>query len=172
MQPRKRGRGKKRPYVRKTPAADAAPAAELYTEQVTYLPGEGDPASVKWGGITFHANRPKEIEAHAEGSPSQRGMHQLIENARKNKFFHVGEFDAANAVEARESASLPKTSDQYRAHVIGWLSKMSSEGELDAKWISEESMRGACGVGSDDLEWLGEKIAPKRFELRKAGLDG
>ena len=161
----------KRPYTRKT-QADAAPAAELYTEQLTYLPGEGDNASTKWAGITFHANKPKTLEAHAEGTPQQRLMHQIIEAARKNKFFHVGEFDPANAVDAHETTVLPKTSDQYRAHVVGWLPKMASEGELDAKWISEESLRGACGVGSDDLDWLGALIAPKRHELRKSGMVG
>jgi hypothetical protein len=158
----------KRPYTRRA-AADAAPAAEAYTEQVTYLPGEGDNPSIKWGGITLHANVPKELEAHAEGTPQQRLMHGLIERARTNKFFHVGEFDAKNAVATQEQFAQPKTPEQYRAHVVRWLPNVMSEGELDHKWMSEEPLRQACGVGADDLDWLSTFIAPKRHELHKQG---
>lgn len=158
----------RKPYIRRTPAADAAAEpAQPYTETLTYLPGRDDSPETKWAGVTFHANVPKKISANAGGTPHERLMHSIVESARSNKFFHVGEFDPAKAVAVRERTSLPKTSEQYRAWVVGWLSGVSSVGELNAKWMSEEGLRIACGVGSDDIEFLTMLIAPKRHELQK-----
>jgi hypothetical protein len=154
------------------PAEGASEAAQPYTETVTYLPGKEDPPETKWGSITFHANVPKEINAHAEGTPHERAMHAIIERARSNKFFHVGEFDAAKAVAVREKVTPPKTSEQYRAWVVGWLPGVSSVGELDHKWMSEEGLRIACEVGADDIDFLNTLIAPKRHELSKRDVPG
>ena len=49
-----------------------ATSSELVKESVTYIPGEGDPATVKWCGHTFRANVPVPIEGHPEGSERQR----------------------------------------------------------------------------------------------------
>jgi hypothetical protein len=56
-------------------------AKESRTIETTYIPGEGDPLSVEWHGHTFHANVPEQV-SHVK----------LIEAARNNKFFKVGEF--------------------------------------------------------------------------------
>lgn len=133
------------------------PEQETVSEQVTYRPGPEGPASTMWHGITFHANVPKTV-THAS----------LIEAARTNRFFKVGEFTAADAVPTTNEAPLPKTSEQYRAHFVGWLPKVSSIAEFDAKWMSEESLRMACGTGSDDLEFMRGLAAPKLGDLRKA----
>ena len=141
------------------PKRGRPPKAKEVSEQVTYRPGPEGPASIKWRGHTFHANVPKTITSA-----------EHIEAARLNRFFKVGDFGAADAVPSRDEVPLPKTSDQYRAHVVAWMPKMSSAAEMDAKWISEEPLRLACGVGSDDLEWLQSLMAPKHAELRKAAM--
>lgn len=130
----------------------AAPAGE----QITYLPGPEDSPMVKWGGHTFHANLPKMVNDTA-----------LVERARGNRFFKVGAFVASDAVATRDEPVSPKTPEQYRAHAIGWLKTMTSVDELDRKWAGEETLRMACGVGSDDLEYLSELFAPIRSDLRK-----
>ena len=78
-----------------------APAPEApKTEQVTYTPGPDDPTSVKWHGYTFHANVPKAV-ANAD----------LVERARGNKFFKVGEFTESDVVTTREEPPAPKTAE-------------------------------------------------------------
>jgi hypothetical protein len=46
---------------------------------ITYLPDPEDPPSVRWQGHVFHANMPKKVHQSA-----------LIEKARANRFFRVG----------------------------------------------------------------------------------
>ena len=134
-----------------------APAPEApKTEQVTYTPGPDDPTSVKWHGYTFHANVPKAV-ANAD----------LVERARGNKFFKVGEFTESDVVTTREEPPAPKTAEQYRAHAVAWFKQMQSVEQLDTKWQGEETLRMSCGVGSDDLEYLGHLSGPLRAELRK-----
>ena len=79
-----------------------APAPEApKTEQVTYTPGPDDPTSVKWHGYTFHANVPKAV-ANAD----------LVERARGNKFFKVGEF---TEVRCRDDARRAAGAENRRA---------------------------------------------------------
>ena len=70
QQPFRRGPGR--------PPKNAEPEAVIgaaVSETITYIPGDGDPATVKWGGIVFEAN-----EAAADQRPyrrsAQEGMHQ------------------------------------------------------------------------------------------------
>ncbi len=128
-------------------------------EMVTYLPQEGDPPSTKWRGIVFHANVPKRITDASH-----------LAAARLNRFFKVGAFDPEVDRVPTEYEKAPKTSEQYRAHCIAWLPKMSSVDQLDTKWASEETLRMDCDVGTDDIDYLQHLIAPKRAELKKAGL--
>jgi hypothetical protein len=141
------------------PRRGRPPKSKETSEQITYRPGPEGPATTKWHGVTFHANVPKTV-THAP----------LIEAAKLNKFFKVGEFTSADAVATNDRAPLPKTAEQYRAHFVGWLTQVSSIAEFDAKWMSEESLRMACGVGSDDLEMMQGLAAPKLADLRKAGM--
>lgn len=125
-------------------------------DHVTYRPGPDDPTSVKWSGHVFHANIPKHVK-NAD----------LIEKARSNKFFHVGEFTEKDAVVTRDEPPSPKTPEQYRAHAVAWIKTMTSVDQLDQKWQGEETLRMSCEVGTDDIEYLSGLIQPLRFELRK-----
>lgn len=135
---------------------DDGASDEIKGDFITYTPGPHDPTSVKWAGITFHANVPKMVNDADH-----------LERARSNKFFKVGEFTAADAVATRDEAPSPKTSDQYRAHAVAWFKTMQSVDDLDRKWQAEETLRMSCGVGMDDIEYLAGLSGPLRAELRK-----
>jgi hypothetical protein len=128
-------------------------------DQITYLPGEGDPLSVKWHGFVFHANVPKSVTKP-----------ELIEQARGNKFFRVGSFDTAKDSTAAPDAAImdPKTSGEYRAHFVGWFKKVTDINVLVTTWAKEQPMREACEVGADDYSYIGTLFHPKMHELAKA----
>lgn len=128
------------------------PAGEL----VTYVPQqEGDPHKTRWAGIVFHANVPVRVT-----NP------RLVEKARENPWFHVGEGPPVPRTAPKRER--PKTPDQYRAHVVAWLKEMDSPEELQARWIAEEGLRQECGVGPGDLDYLETLIRPKLTELKRA----
>jgi hypothetical protein len=142
------------------------------SEQITYLPREGDPPSTRWHGHVFHANVPKTVTKA-----------ELIEAARNNRFFKVGSFDPAKDSTAALSevpADDPKTSEQYRARVVAWLKrldKISADpeqgpgGALEAMvktWAKEQHMREACEVGSDDYSYIGSLFLPKMHQFSQA----
>lgn len=139
------------------PAARRGRPPKPKPENVTYRPGEQDPPSVKWRGRTFHANVPVWIDDA-----------DFIEAARNNRHFFVGEFDQdKHGVPTVEQPSRPKTSEQYRVHFVNWLRTVTSVDELDTKWQAEETLRLACEVGSDDIDYMMTLFGPKRAELRK-----
>jgi hypothetical protein len=131
-------------------------------EQVTYLPGPEDPTMVVWRGHHFYANVPKTVM-----NPD------LIEQAKGNKFFKVGDFNPnSDSVATREETPLPKNSEQYRVWFAAWLKTMKSAEALDQRWIAEEVLREQCEVGSDDIDFMNSLYQPKRAELRKASMPG
>jgi hypothetical protein len=134
----------------------------LASEQVTYIPGEGDPVSTKWHGIVFHANVPKTINKPI-----------LIEQARGNRFFKVGEFDPARDKVATIEVSDPKTPGEYRAHFVAWFNKLSVNdtngiNQMVAMWAKEQPMREMCEVGTDDYSYIGTLFNPKMHQLMMA----
>lgn len=156
----------------------AAPGAPV-EEQVTYTPGKEDLPTTMWGGVKFTANVPVTIKGHSgdpkkgECKPHERANYELIEKARRNKYFRVGAFDPQkDSVPVRETGKLPETPDQYRAHAIEWAKQIASTtgstiGQFNAKWEDEEGLRIKCGVGTDDLELLNSVIGPLRAELQR-----
>ncbi len=86
----------------RSPLADGGPPdAKQPGEFVTYMPGHGDPATVKWRRYIFEANKPKRIRDPAH-----------IEAARGNRFFRVGnETTTANPNEPSKPA------EKNRAHI-------------------------------------------------------
>lgn len=125
-------------------------------EPVTYMPRDGDPSKIKWGGKVFHANVAQQID-----NPI------LLTKARSNKWFHVGEGAPVVAV---EETIEPKTPEQYRTHVVAWLKTVETVTELEKKWADEERLRMTCGVGGEDLDLLAAAIRPRRAQLALAGL--
>lgn len=146
------------------PIENEEPATEPVTETITYLPGPHDPNVTTWCGITFHANVPKDVTGHAEGSEREKLHHHLIERARDNPFFKVG-----NARPKKPANELPKTAEQYRAYVVGWLSNpdIQHANDLIARWARDRDLRAACEVGADDYSYLGTLFMPKLHELAR-----
>ena len=130
----------------------------MMSEQVTYRPGPEDPVRVQFGGHHLHANIPKQV----------RGRKSWFATVRNNPFFKVGDFDPKkDAVVTREELPLPKTSDQYKAFAVAWFRSAESLHDFDARWQLEEVLRQECGVGADDLDYLGSLMRPRRAELQK-----
>jgi hypothetical protein len=140
------------------------------TETITYVPGDGDPSHVKWGGHTFKANLPKEITGHPEGSTTEQLNHQIIESARNNPSFTVGS-DKPGRRKSRADA-LPTDAKSYRAYVVAWL-KEEREGrsvyqhaeDLIARFAQDRDLQAKCEVGFDDYQWLGTLFMPRLHEL-------
>lgn len=140
--------------------------AELVKESITYVPGDGDPASVKWGGHTFQANIAKEIEGHPEGSAREQLNHALIESARNNPCFRLGSEKAPR----KAKNALPKTADEYKAYIVRWMQDPSiqSASDLIGRFAKDRELQAACEVGADDFAWIGTLFMPKLSDLAKA----
>jgi hypothetical protein len=168
QQPLRRGPG--RPPKTAEPEA---PVGAAVSETITYVPGEGDPATVKWGNIVFEANKPQTINGHTgdplkkECTKQERLNADIIERARKNKFFRVGTFDMRRDGVKVEIPEGPQNAAQYRAHAAAWLPTVTSVDELDKKWISEERLRRECEVGGDDIDYLMSLFTPVRSVMEK-----
>lgn len=140
-------------------------AAQSVTETITYIPGEGDPSSVKWCGHVFQANVPKEITGAAEGSDREKLNLQLIERARDNRHFRVG-----NARVRRDAMTEPKTAEEYRAYMVGWLKDPAIDHAetLIARFVRDRELQEMCEVGADDYAFLSTLFMPRLHELAKA----
>jgi hypothetical protein len=139
--------------------------AGFVTESVTYVPGDGDPPITKWAGHTFHANVPKEITGHPDGTERDRLNHHIIERARDNPAFKVS---GAPRAKARRDL-LPKTPEQYRAYVADWLKDGEIEHvhQLIARFAKDRELQAACEVGTSDYELIATLFMPRLHELKK-----
>lgn len=124
-------------------------------EDVTYLPGEGDPSSCKWRGIEFKANVPvRVLETERPG---------LIDAARGNRFFRVGSERSGSA-----PMGPPTTAMEYRGHVVDWLKDCTTVDQIVSHWAADRDLRTKCEVGQDDISYLGTLVEPKLRQLRMA----
>lgn len=142
--------------------ADTGPV----TETITYIPGQGDPVTVKWAGQTFHANVPKELTGDASGSETAQLNHHIITTARNgHPHFVAGGGDA----KPRASRKAPKTAEEYRAHVAKWLQDpdIDTPEKLIGKFAKEREMQAACEVGTTDYELIGQLLMPRLGDLAK-----
>jgi hypothetical protein len=110
-----------------------APALLPASETVTYTPGPGDPNETTWMGHKFKAHVPHPVRNAA-----------LIEKARGNKFFHVGDFDPAKHA-YKETVAEPKTAEAYRAWAVNWLRDVENVDALCERWANEAKMRARLG---------------------------
>jgi hypothetical protein len=145
---------------------EAETPVEQVTETVTYTPGPMDPSTVKWAGHTFQANVPKDITGHADGTEREKLNHHLIERARENKHFTVGSARRPR----RDADALPKTSEEYKAYMVGWLKdpEIASTDQLIARFARDHDLQVACEVGHDDFSYLSTLFMPRLHELARA----
>jgi hypothetical protein len=150
---------------------DEMPLSETVTEIVTYMPRERtDPVSVTWAGRTFHANDPVEMTGRQDGTDRERLNFHIIERARENRCFVVG-----NERPKRDAKKRPETAEEYRAHMVDWLndvgrseSSIRTVDELIGRFAKDIPLQEACGVGTDDFAFLGSLFMPKLYALQKA----
>jgi hypothetical protein len=121
-------------------------------ELVMYCPSPGDPIKTKWRGVEFNANVPVRI-FDAEH----------IEAARGNRQFSVG-----NKGPDDDNPGPPTTAMEYRGHVVDWLKTISTVDQFVAEWARDRTLRMACEVGVDDVNYLGTLIEPKLHAMRLA----
>jgi hypothetical protein len=134
------------------------------TEMITYSPGPMDPVHVTWCGHKFEANIGKEIKGHAAGTAREQLNAGLIEAARNNKLFRVG-----NAKAKRDPAKDPATAEEYRQYFVEWLKLPGFDHaeDLIARFSKDRDLQTLCGVGTDDYEFMGTLFMPKLHELAK-----
>ncbi|MCS3725503.1 hypothetical protein [Bradyrhizobium betae] len=136
-------------------------------EIITYVPGQHDPSHVKWCGHTFQANVAKEIKGDPDGTSSEKLNAQLIESARNNPHFVVGE--GAKATRASRD-KMPKDAKGYRAYFVNWLKEETFETpeDLIGRFARDRELQAKCDVGPDDFAQIGELFDPRLHELAKA----
>lgn len=152
----------------KTAEVGELPTAGYITETLTYLPGPMDPPTVVRNGHTFHANVPKEVTGHPEGTKHERINMEIIDSCRNNKFYAVGEYSGPSR--RKEAASVPETSDQYRAYMVEWMKNPSIQhaDQLIARFVRDRELQLACEVGSDDYSYLSTLFMPKLHDMARA----
>lgn len=135
------------------------------TESITYLPGEGDPVTTTWCGHTFRANVPKDITGNPDGTDREQLNYHLIERARDNPSFKVGD-----ARPKRKGGETPKTADEYRAYMAAWLQDISIQhaDQLIARFARDRELQAACDVGSSDFAIIATLFMPKLHDMAKA----
>lgn len=150
------------------------------TAEVTYIPGDGDPHTVKWAGITFKGHMPVTVplthsisvpirKEHvlADGTVQSRNVEtqvSLVSLAKTNPSFIV---DGEQAQKKAGTARTPTDDKEYRGYAISWIAASNSAKEMDTRWAGEGPLREACGIESKDLAY----ILPF-FEARKSQCDG
>jgi len=150
----------------KAQRATAEETAELISEPITesivYVPLDGDRISITWCGHTFQANIPKEITGCATGTEREKLNFHLIERARENKHFVVG-----NAKRKRDSHVEPKTALEYRAYAVAWMKdpEIKHAEDLIARFARDRELQASCEIGYDDFEYLGTLFNPRLSEL-------
>lgn len=127
---------------------------EAAGEDLTYLPGPGDPLTTHWRGVAFKAGETIRVT-----DP----LH--IEAARTNRFFRVGKGDPKDT--GRNPNDGPKTAMEYRAHVVAWIKTCDSVEGLVKHWADDRVLRQTCEVGDDDVKWLGTLAEPVLYDLRR-----
>jgi hypothetical protein len=130
-----------------------SPALLPASEKVTYTPGPGDSPDTIWMRHKFKAHVPKEVRDAT-----------LIEKARANKFFHVGEFDPEKHA-YKEVVAEPKTAEAYRAWCVNWLRGVEDVEHLCERWANEAKMRARLEVGYDDFKYIASLLQPRLDDL-------
>lgn len=137
------------------------------TDTLTYLPGEGDPATVKWGGHVFRANVGKEIKGDPDGTPQEQVNHQIIVSARNN---HPHFSVAGQKGPRKQRNPVPTNAEEYRRYFVGWLNDPSivSAEIMIERFAKDRELQSRCEVGTDDFAFIRDLFMPKLSDLARA----
>lgn len=151
------------------------------TDEITYLPEEGDPVRVKWAGLEFKAHVPTKVSRKhvvltlqriqselPDGSIVSRAVEKrtpLAELAKGNCRFMVNGVPPAERETGR--VATPDNSDEYRGYCMRWVAASTAPSAMDARWQAEEMLREKCGCNDHDIAYL-----RPFFEARHEALGG
>jgi hypothetical protein len=169
------------PKIAKAQYTASAPSSKKEaTAEVTYIPGDGDPHRVAWGGLEFKAYVPTMVpvthaisvplrKEHvlADGTVQSRNIEtkvSLVELARGNPSFSV---DGVQADRKVATARVPTTNDEYRGYCIAWIAASTEAAAMDIRWDAEAKLREDCGVEGKDLSYLRPFFEARRDQSQK-----
>lgn len=163
------------------PKTDELPSQKKDYDEITYIPGEGDPIRTKWNGFEFRAHLPVQVPhkatvlvpmplemTAADGSRITRHVEKRVpmaDLARGNPAFSVnGETPAKRRL---GTARVPTNSDEYRGYCISWIAASTKPADMDARWEAEQELREVCGCDDNDIAYL-RPFFEARHEQTKA----
>lgn len=149
-------------------------------DEITYCPGDGDPARTTWNGLEFKSHiptrvskkhtilvpMPTEITA-ADGSVLTRHVEKRVPMAhfaKGNPHFMVNGDAPAARVNAR--ARTPETPDEYRGYAMRWIAGSTEASAMDVRWSQESVLRNLCGVNDQDIAYLRPFFEARRDTLK------
>ena len=163
------------------PGAGTKPIREKASAEVTYIPGDGDPHRVTWGGLEFKAYVPTKVgvthaisvplrKEHvlADGTVQSRNVEtrvSLVELARGNPSFAV---DGVRTERKVGTARVPSSNDEYRGYAIAWIAASTAAQPMDTRWDAEADLRGNCGVDDKDIAYLRPFFEARRDQVKAA----
>jgi hypothetical protein len=164
---------------------DLKPTRDKSTAEVTYIPGDGDPHRVTWGGLEFKAHIPTLVPlTHAisvpmrkehvldDGTVQSRNIEtrvSLVELARGNPSFSV---DGVQAERKAGTARVPSSNDEYRGYAIAWIANSTGAAAMDTRWEAEAALRGQCGVDDKDIAYLRPFFEARRDQVKASSEAG
>lgn len=172
----------------KAPAAATAksredtPVAERDYDEITYIPGEGDPARTEWNGLKFIAHIPTKVsKKHCvlvpmpttvtmpDGTVQTRHVEKRIpmaEIAKGNPTMMVNGQVADKPAAAK--ARLPEDPDQYRGYALRWIAASTEASAMQVRWDAEQALRDRCGVNDSDIAYIVPFFEAKREGMPQA----
>jgi len=158
-------------------------------DEITYLPGDGDPPRTRWNGVEFKAHIPVKVLrtqvvsvpmpiqtkgqdgelingiVQPDGSIQTRHVERkvpMVELAKNNPAFSVnGETPAKRKM---GTAKVPTDSDEYRGYCIAWVAASTNQLEMDARWNAEQDLRDKCGCDDRDIGYLRPFFEARRMQ--------
>jgi hypothetical protein len=161
-------------------------------DEITYLPGDGDPPFTECYGIKFPAHVPVKVKGTqtVEGSLPIRtkvdgrwidGIMQpdgtlqtrhvarripAVVLAKRNPGFSVN--GAPPFPRKYGSARLPTDSEQYRGYATRWINEATDAATMDMRWVGEAALRAQCGCTASDEEWLRPFFEARHYQVKAA----
>jgi hypothetical protein len=161
-------------------------------DEITYLPGEGDPAVTSWNGVKFPAHVPVKVKSsqvievllpirtkvdgnwingimQPDGTLQTRHISRkipMVVLAKQNPGFSVN--GAPPFPRKHGKSRLPTDSDQYRGYATRWINEATDAATMDARWNGEASLRAQCGCTESDEEWLRPFFEARHYQVKAA----
>lgn len=149
--------------------------------EVTYIPGEGDPAKTEMNGIKFLAHVPVKLSRSVTVLVPLRREHQQPDGTIVTRSIEtripMGEHLKANIRFSVDGALPPKqttatereptTPEGYVGYARAWINRATSLSGMEERWEFEQYLRDKCGVQNKEIDELRSGFDGKRLMLRR-----